>query len=279
VYAFVMVLSFSRMMFIRFTTSMKLATLIECHRVAFAFFGGVPKAILYDNMKQVRLDDGSLNPAFVDFAAHHGFATKTCRVRRARTKGKVERSIDYVKDNFLTAREFADLDDLNSAGMAWLDGTANVRIHATTHHRPVDLFASEKPQLTPIESVRPFTFIDRQPRKVAAESMVAFRSARYSVPPAYVGRTVVVSHEGQQIIVRSGDLIIAEHPMAPKPGSCVTQKEHLDELWKLAIQRAPAPLPNWKLTFDHTVTATPLERYQQLAAADFDQLSRAGVAS
>jgi len=139
VYAFVMVLGFSRMMYVRFTTSMRMAELIDCHRRGFEFFGGVPASILYDNMKQVRLDDGELNPAFVDFAAHHGFAVKTCRVRRARTKGKVERMVDYVKDNFLNGREFIDLDDLNIQGTCWLDHVANVRVHATTGHRPVDL--------------------------------------------------------------------------------------------------------------------------------------------
>jgi transposase len=268
VYAFVMVLGFSRATFVRFTTSMALGTLVECHREAFDFFGGVPRQVLYDNMKQVRLDDGTLNPAFVDFAAHHGFAVKTCRVRRPRTKGKVERMVDYVRDNFLLGREFADLADLNSQGLAWLDGVANVRVHATTGHRPADLLAGEREHLTPIRSIRPYTFVERLPRKVAAESMVSFRSSRYSVPPAYVGRevTVEVAHEGRSVVIRSGDAIVAEHPLAARRGESVTRKEHLDELWKLALQRTPAPPPSWRLTFDHAVAATPLERYERLAA-------------
>lgn len=267
IYAFVMVLGFSRGLFVKFTTSMALGTLIECHQEAFGFFGGIPRQVLYDNMKQVRLDTGQLNPAFVDFAAHHGFAIKTCRVRRARTKGKVERMVDYVKDNFLLGRQFADLPDLNSQGMAWLDGVANVRVHATTGHRPVDLLASERDHLTPVESIRPYTFIERLPRKVAAESMVSFRSSRYSVPPAYVGRevTVELSADHGRVVIRSGDLIVAEHPAAGRRGESVTHKEHLDELWKLALQRTPTPLPNWRLTFDHAVAATPLDRYEKIA--------------
>jgi transposase len=86
VYVFVMVPGFSRMLHVRFTTSMRLADLIDCHRRGFDFFGGVPASILYDNMKQVRLDDGKLNPALLDFASHFGFTVNTCRVRRARTK-------------------------------------------------------------------------------------------------------------------------------------------------------------------------------------------------
>jgi len=266
VYAFVMVLSFSRTMFVRFTTSMSLGTLIDCHREAFNFFGGVTGEILYDNMKQVRLENNELNPAFVDFASHHGFAIKTCRVRRPRTKGKVERMVDYVKDNFLRARVFADLDDLNSQGSAWLDHIANVRVHATTGHRPVDLLQSEKSHLTEIESIRPYTFIERFPRKVAKESMVSFKSSRYSVPPEYVGRGVTVELSGEHgsVIIRSGDAIVAEHPSARKSGETITQKQHIDELWKLSMQRTPTPLPNWRLTFDHAVAATPLDRYQNL---------------
>jgi len=261
-----MVLGFSRSLFVKFTTSMRLATLIECHREAFAFFGGVPQQVLYDNMKQVRLEDGELNPAFVDFAGHHGFAIKTCRVRRARTKGKVERMVDYVKDNFLLAREFAGMEDLNSAGLAWLDGVANVRVHATTGHRPVDLLKSEVEHLTPIDSVRPYTFIERYPRKVAKESMVSFKSSRYSVPPEHVGRNVTVELAGENgnVIIRSGDAIVAEHPEATRRGESITQKQHIDELWKLAVQRTPAPLPNWRLTFDHVVAVTSLDRYQRL---------------
>jgi transposase len=266
VYAFVMVLGFSRALFVRFTTSMALGTLIDCHRRAFTFLGGIPEQVLYDNMKQVRLDDGTLNPAFIDFAAHHGFAVKTCRVRRARTKGKVERMVDYVKDNFLLGRQFADLDDLNAQAAAWLDHTANVRVHATTGHRPVDLLVSERQHLTPVESVRPYSFVERLPRKVAAESMVSFRSSRYSVPPAYVGRAVTVelAADGGTVVIRSGDAIVAEHPAAGRRGESVTRKEHIDELWKLALQRTPAPLPSWRLTFDHAVAATPLDRYERL---------------
>ncbi|HWE93075.1 MAG TPA: IS21 family transposase [Tepidisphaeraceae bacterium] len=266
VYAFVMVLGFSRAMFVRFTTSMNLGTLIDCHREAFTFLGGVPAEVLYDNMKQVRLEDGKPDPAFVDFASHHGFAVKTCRVRRPRTKGKVERMVDYVKDNFLLAREFADLEDLNTQARAWLDTTANTRMHATTGHRPADLLASEREHLTPMSSVRPYAFIEKHPRKVAAESMVSFRSSRYSVPPAFVGRevTVELAHEGRTLVIRSGDVIVAEHPPASRPGESVAQKAHLDELWKLAMQRTPTPLPDWKLTFDHAVAVTPLERYEKL---------------
>lgn len=130
VYAFVMVLGFSRMLYVEFTTSMRLAVLLACHLNAFRFFGGVPAEILYDNMKQVRLEPGQLHPLLVDFAGHHGFAIKTHQVRRPRTKGKVERAVHFVEDNFLAGRSFVDLGDLNAQRLPWLDA-ANGRIHGT----------------------------------------------------------------------------------------------------------------------------------------------------
>ena len=115
--------------------------------------------------------------------------------------------------------------------------------------------------------MRPYAFVERYPRRVAAESMVSFRAARYSVPPAYVGRqvTIELSHEGRSVVIRSGDAIVAEHPVAARRGESITHKEHLDELWELAMQRTPAPLPDWRLAFDHAVAATPLQRYERAA--------------
>lgn len=105
---------------------------------------------------------------------------------------------DYVKGNFLTGREFEGMDDLNAQAIRWLETVANVRVHATTGHRPVDLLASEKPKLTPIETVRPYALVERQTRRVMAESMVSFGTSRYSVPPRYVGQSVSVSCERRE---------------------------------------------------------------------------------
>jgi transposase len=125
VYAFVMVLGFSRMLYAEFTSSMKLTWLMRCHQNAFDFFGGWPREVLYDNMKQVRLGPSELNPLFLDFARHYDIAIKTHRVRRPRTKGKVERMVHYVKDGFLNGRTFADFSDLNAQARHWLAHVAN----------------------------------------------------------------------------------------------------------------------------------------------------------
>jgi transposase len=266
VYAFLMVMGFSRMMFVRFTTSMKMGPLLECHREAFAYFGGRPEQLLYDNMKQVRLAPGKFNEQLLDFARHYGFTPRTHRAYRPRTKGKVERPVQYLKDNFLAGRQFDGIDDLNVRVRHWLEQTANQRIHGTTRQRPVDLFEQEKPKLTPIGDVAPYRFLDPVSRVVSYESMIQFRGSRYSVPPAYAGQSVEVVAEGGQIHIRLHDTIIAEHQEATGKGQCVVQPEHLAELWKITEQQIKPPddAPRWSVTFDQAVATTPLARFEEV---------------
>lgn len=244
VYAFTFVLSYSRMLYVRFTTSMGLATLVDCHQRAFDYLGGWPQQILYDNMKQVKLGPGRWNESFLDFAHHYGFTPKAHRAYRPRTKGKVERAVDYVKDSFLLGRSFADLEDLNAQALAWLAGTANVRVHATTGQRPVDLHPLEG--LTPAASVPAYRYLDPVRRTVSFEAMVHYRGSRYSVPPAFAGKPVEVAAAGGQIVIRAGDAVIAEHREAAQPGQCIAAREHIAELWRITheqVARPPRPGP------------------------------------
>ena len=261
VYAFVMVLSFSRMLFVRFTTSMKLGELIRCHLEAFAFFGGWPEQILYDNMKQVRLGADQWNPLFLDFAQHYGLVPKTHRIRRPRTKGKVERMVDYVKDNFLNGRSFDGIDDLNAQASHWSDTTANVRVHATTREQPAVLWRQE--QLTPLGSIAPYQLVEFVPRKADWESYVHFDRRRYSVPPEYAGRPVLVGRRGEQIIVRSGDCVVAEHRLGARAGDCVADPEHVAALWKLSLGRTASQIvPQWDVRPAPSVEARSLHVYE-----------------
>ena len=264
--AFVMVLSFSRAVFVRFVTSMRLPVLIDCQLEAFRFFGGVPAAILYDNMKQVRLSAQQLNPACLDFAAHCGFQIKTCRPYRPRTKGKVERAIRYLDDNFLLGRVFADLADLNAQGLHWCRHTANVRLHATTGKKPDELLALERPALAPVDSLRPYA--PAVARRVDAESLVAYQGSRYSVPPEHVGAAVSVTATGGQISVRAGEVVIATHAPA-KTGEVRIQPEHLQALWKQTVSPAlaerHAPPPRCQVLFTQAVEQRALSVYEEAA--------------
>lgn len=170
VHAFVMLLCFSRMLYVEFTLGMRIGELIRCHQNAFDYFGGWTHSILYDNMAQVRLPSGRLNPLMRDFLTYHGIALKTHRPYRPRTKGKVERTIRYLKDNFLKGREFADLADLQLQGTRWQEEVANRREHGTTKQRPIDLFGDEK--LVLLDSVPRYCLSLRHDRTVSADGFV-----------------------------------------------------------------------------------------------------------
>jgi transposase len=273
IYAFVLVLSFSRMLYVEFTTSMDLATLLQCHLHAFAFLGGWPKELLYDNMKQVKLlpgPQGAWNPLFLDFVEHYGITPKTCRVRRPRTKGKVERMVGYLKENFLAGRSFADLADLNAQGHHWLTHTANVRCHATTGRRPIDLLADER--LTPLADLAPYRLGHKSVRTVDAEGFVHLEGSRYSTPPEQVGKSVLVEWGESQVTIRCGERVVAEHARARKRGACVVDREHLAAFWKLALPprsqgeaSEPAQAAGWQVSFTEEVATTPLAVYEALA--------------
>lgn len=201
----------------------------------------------------------------MDFANHYGFTPKTHRPYRPRTKGKVERIVDYTKDNFLRGRSFEGLDHLNAQALHWLNHTANVRVHGTTGQRPRDLFENET--LMPLSAVPAYNYIDPVQRTVNWESMVRFEGSRYSVPPAYAGKTVEVTSAAGQIVVRCEQLVIAEHPKAARAGQSVVHKEHLAELWKITEEQTSRPAgPKWHLTFTQSVQQASLSDFEELAS-------------
>lgn len=155
---FVMVLGFSRALYAEVTTAADLATFLRCHEHAFCAFGGMPEEILYDNLKLVVLSRAGgqvrFHPEFLAFAGHYGFRPRPCRPYRAKTKGKVERSIGYVKDRFFCGRTFTGVEDANEQLTRWLAEVANVREHATTGERPADRLLREG--LLPVHLAQPF---------------------------------------------------------------------------------------------------------------------------
>ena len=162
-YALVVVLSHSRLLWLCFYRRQTMAVLTGGLETAFERFGGVPKELLFDQMRAVVLSDQRvgggelvLNAEFLRFAAHWGFAPRACRPYRARTKGKVERPIRYIRESFFYGRAFANDEDLNEQASSWAEGTANVRRHGTTGERPVDRFErDEREALGPLAS-RPY---------------------------------------------------------------------------------------------------------------------------
>jgi transposase len=162
-YALVVVLAYSRLLWLQFYARQTMAVLIRGLEEAFGFFGGVPTEVLFDQMKAVIIDDeralgGRLleNAEFVRFAAHWGFRIRACRPYRAKTKGKVERPIGYVRQSFFYGRSFLNDADLNAQALSWLTQTANARLHRTTAEAPRVRFERDERVLLKPLALRPY---------------------------------------------------------------------------------------------------------------------------
>jgi len=161
-YAFLVVLGYSRVLWLQFFTRQTMPHVFEGLEAAFSFFGGVPHELLFDQMKAVITKDERAaggrvteNAEFLRFAHHWDFRVRACRPYRAKTKGKVERPVSYVRSSFFYGRTFTSDEDLNHQARHWLDHVANVRTHGTLKERPVDRFEQERDLLRPLAS-RPY---------------------------------------------------------------------------------------------------------------------------
>jgi transposase len=221
VYAFLMILSYSRDCYVEFVERADLSTFLRCHIHAFAYFGGVPRRILYDNMKIVRLGTNEagkpvFHPRFAEFALTVGFQPQLCRPYRAQTKGRVERSVGYLKQNFVPGRIFTTLADLNQQVLAWCLEVRQ-RKHGTTGRRPCDMRQEE--QLQPfIGAERLQTYLTEE-RTVGKDGFVAYEGSRYGVPWQYAGQRVEVRESGAQVEILHQGRRIALHPKALLPAS------------------------------------------------------------
>ncbi len=158
-YAFLVVLGYSRILWLQFFTRQTMQHVFEGLEAAFSFFGGVPHELLFDQMKAVITKDERAaggrvteNAEFLRFAHHWDFRVRACRPYRAKTKGKVERPVSYVRSSFFYGRTFTSDEDLNHQARHWLDHVANVRTHGTLKERPVDRFEQERDLLRPLAS-------------------------------------------------------------------------------------------------------------------------------
>jgi len=168
------VLGYSRLLWLKFYAKQDMQTVFSGLQEAFAFFGGVPREILFDQMASVITRDlrdqgGKLveNAEFLRFAAHWGFRVRACLPYRARTKGKVERPIRYLRESFVYARDFVSDEDLNDQATIWLSRVANVRRHRTTKERPLERFAETEQAALLMLAGRPYQSLILQPGPAA----------------------------------------------------------------------------------------------------------------
>lgn len=217
VHVFVLTLGYSRRAWAEGYENERLSALLAAHEHAFAHFGGRTAELLYDRMRTVTMEPAAgkarWNPTFEAFARHWGFEPRLCRPYRAQTKGKVESGVKYVKRNFLPGRVFRDLADFNDQRVAWLAEVADVRVHGTTHERPIDRFAREAAALVHTLDQPSFFQALRRERVVADDWLVAIDANRYSVPWRLIGKTVTVVRVGARWQIAHGGQVVAEHPV------------------------------------------------------------------
>ena len=231
---FVMVLGYSRAIYVEFTLDETLPTLIACHERAIRYFGGITQEVLYDNPRTIVFhrgtDEACINPRFLDFCRYYGYTPRLCRPYRAQTKGKVESGVKYVKRSFLAGHSATSLEDLNAQAADWVRTVADVRIHGTVHEQPAERFLRE--ELSPVASHPPYALQTFAVRKVAADCLISFEASRYSVPWQYVRQLVDVQIEGERVKIYHQGVMIAEHLRASKPYQMVLQRSHYGNLGK-----------------------------------------------
>ena len=232
--AFVMVLSYSRRIFLHFSLNAQMDNFLRGHVLAFDAWGGVPRVILSDNLKSAvleRLGDAiRFNPDYLAFAAHYKFEPRPVAVARGNEKGRVERSIRYIRDNFFAARVFTDVADLNAQAKAWTDGPAFERPWPEGEQLTVrQAFDSESPSLMALP-MDAYPVDARVEVTVAKTPYVRFDLNDYSIPHTHVRRTVTVLANAQRVRVFDGAAILADHVRSYDKGVQIEITAHVDEL-------------------------------------------------
>lgn len=195
VYAFVLLLGYSRKAYVRFTTDMTLPTLLACHVEAFEYLGGIPREILYDNMKTAWLCQGGEwreNPRLLRFASECGFKQLRCKVRRPETKGKVERFIGYLGRNYLEQAcdyGLTSLADLNGGVMEWLEEVDAIEIREFCQSRS-ERFEVEREALKPFDAAHAPEIRSLLEVVVSREGYIRYETNKYSVPAGLLGKTL-----------------------------------------------------------------------------------------
>jgi transposase/transcriptional regulator with XRE-family HTH domain len=211
---FVMVLCYSRMMYVEFTVSQTMEHFLACHQNAFSRLG-VPQKIMLDNLKSAVLkrilgQDPILNPKYLDFADHCGFTITPCAVGKGNEKGRVESGVGYVKKNFLAGFEIPDFNIVNPAAIHWLDNISNIRIHGETGRKPVEMFSEERGSLIQLAPF-PYDVATISQVRACKQFRITLDTNRYSVPAEYAGQRLTLKTYPDRLCIYHQEKLIARH--------------------------------------------------------------------
>ena len=233
---FVITLSYSRGLYLEFFFDQRMESFLRGHVHAFADWTGLPRILLYDNLRSCVLerrgDAIHFHPRLLELCAHYHFAARPCQVRAGNQKGRVERAIRYIRESFFAARLFTTLEDFNRQALAWRDREAHGRPWPGGDHRTVaEAFAEEKPRLLPLPAHRfdSDLLVTVQSGKTI---YVRFDLNDYSIPPAAVGRPLVLAASESTVRMLDGSQEIARHRRSYDRRQQILDPEHQEELLK-----------------------------------------------
>jgi transposase len=222
---------YSRHMFVWLTFSQTLEAIIAGCEAAWAFYGGVFKILIPDNIKAIVATADPVNPRFtvgwLDYAQHCGFATDPARVRSPKDKPRVERTVQYVRGNCFAGENFADLVDAQTRTVKWCAETAGMRIHGTTQARPAEVFAEhEAAVLLPLP--RPYDVPIFKTVKVHRDYHIEIGKALYSAPKDYIGQSLDARADSALVKLYYQGQLVKVHPRQ-RPGGRWTDPDDLPQ--------------------------------------------------
>lgn len=274
VWALILTLGYSRLLSMVFSFGTAMPEFLQAHAQLLAFIGGVPHTLVYDNMSSVvtshRGKEVAFNPQFLVFAEHYGFKPHACTPGQPHEKGRVERPVRYLKDNFWVGRQFSSLEDLQAQGDMWRDTVANVRRHGTLHERPIDRFQQEKAALLPLPTASLLPY-DVRFARVTSQGFIQVGSNHYSVPLLLARQQVAVHLYTSKIVIYHEQQEVARHPRCWSKHCFLQDPAHLAKPWSVTPQLV-AGTGAHGLTLPAkacvTVARPDLSRYDRLARED-----------
>lgn len=222
VWALIFTACYSRHCFVWLSFRQTLGDVTAGFEAAWAFFGGVFRVVIPDNLRAIVATADDIDPrlsqAFVEYAQARGFVVDPARVGHPKDKPRVERTVSYVRGSFFAGEDFADLADAQRRAEAWCATVAGLRVHGTTQRRPAEVFAAEEaPRLLPAP-VLPYDLPVYAQPKVARDHHVEVAKALYSVPGHLIGRRIEARADAQLVKLFWRGALIKIHPRQPAGG-------------------------------------------------------------
>lgn len=233
--AFVMVLSWSRQIFLQFYLNQQMENFLRGHVAAFEAWQGLPKNLLYDNLKSAVLERQGpairFHPTLLDLASHYRFKPRAAAPARGNEKGRVERAIRYIRDSFFAGRHYQSLDDLNAQANDWCQGVSADRPCPENRELTVrEAFLQEKPSLLALPD-NPFDTDEQKQVKAQKTPYVRFDLNDYSISHQQVQKLLTVNASLKLVRIIDGDELIAEHPRSFSKGEQIELESHINALW------------------------------------------------